>query len=225
LPEVPGLRQKAVDYATQLGRIEGTAANLEKAASRRLAEAAPLRSQAGVSANKELDYGRKRAEDLIGQKVESGQKIVADAEKSSSAGYKEAVAKAQIVAKDGFAPEEMRKLLITGERGQLTQAARALAGTPGGKEAMLGTVRNTLSTLSPAALEKTWNGRLRELMQDGQLIPKPAFAKLDADVQAVFRAHEGKAAKTLVQQLIERAVPTVGAMGVSTVRAMGASQQ
>jgi hypothetical protein len=62
-------------------------------------------------------------------------------------------------------------------------------------------------------------------MQDGQLIPKPAFAKLDADVQAVFRAHEGKAAKTLVQQLIERAVPTVGAMGVSTVRAMGASQQ
>lgn len=217
MPEVPGLKAKTTAYANQLERIESTVGKLGKSAERRTAEAAPLRAQAGIAKEKEVALSREQASNVIGQNVEKGKDIVGAAEKSSSAQYKATMDKAQVIGEDGFKAEEMRKFLFSGDRAGILKATRALAGVPGGQEAMAKTVRLELAKVSPYKLENVWSDRIREITKEGGFLSPAQFTKLDADVQAIIKANRGPESKKLLQTVVEQALRGTGALLSSTI--------
>lgn len=177
--EIPGLDTKVSTYASTLNNVEKAVGGLEK-------EAATLDKK--VAATKE-----------------QGQAV---AEKTVQDARREAIEKTQVVANKGFPQDEMRDLILKGSPQQMQQAAFYLAGTPGGKEAMLDTIKLVLSRETPKAIEKAWDRGLGDVMAKGGLIPKESLAALDKQVRAIVSsaAPDERILKKLIRKAITGAI-------------------
>lgn len=206
--EVPGLKQKLTAYADKLEKIERTTGKLQEKAAALQKEKSGLREGLPAQEAKLMDAARKEQTARLGSRVEERQQLVAGAEKLGKEQVAAVQAKVQAVVKEGFPAESVGKLLTGGTRQELATASRYLAGVPGGKQALEGSVRNVLARTSPSKLQQVWDERLKVALAEGGVLPPKAIAKLDADVQKVLLSHEPKVAKTMVDRLVSAAVLT-----------------
>jgi GNAT superfamily N-acetyltransferase len=139
----------------------------------------------------------------------------------------EAEAKAAAVLPKGDSPPDtVRKLLTGSSLDGLKHTVRYIAGNPGGKKVLEGSVRNLLAQESPKQIAKLWNERLYEVIKEGGLMDKGALAKLDTDVQRVLRAEVPETEKQrLLQKMFAGAVATTGNVGVAAGRMIGQAKE
>lgn len=216
--EVPGLSEKATAYAGKVEQIERVSGGLEKKATAFAAEKAKTTSDAALTADKVMSDARKDRETRLRSRSDERGEIVKSAGEAAASTRNAVVEKAQAVVKAGFPAEATRRLLMSGTPEELQQATRYLAGTPGGKAALDGSVRSVLKELSQQKLEQTWNERLLPMLREGQLVKGGDLAKLQQDVNYVLRAYEGKAARTLTQKLVTAALGSAGGTAAARVK-------
>lgn len=204
--EVPGLQGKVESYAEKLGKIERVGEKLEGRAGERVKEAGRVRSVAEIAAEKLQEGAPKQAKLTVEGLQKERDVMLKGVEAEAKEVRAAAQERAKGIVKEGFPAEATRKLLLTGSPEELKEATRYLAGSPGGKEALRGSVRNVLATLPPTKLEAVWHERMMPMLREGGLLPKKDLAKLEVDVQRVLLAHSGKEALTAVQRVVRAAL-------------------
>ena len=205
--EVPGLQGKEQAYGEKLARIEATAGKLEAKSAALQAERQGIAKALPGQLDKVKAEGLAEATARVGSRVEEGKEVVRSASEAGQQMTKTAVEQAKRIVGDDFPATEVRKLLTQGKPEDLKKAFQYMAGAPGGREAIEGSVRNTLSqaSLSPGKLKSLWDDRLSVALQSSGMEPA-RLAKLDKEVKAVIAREEPKAARTKVQKLLNAAI-------------------
>ena len=242
--EVPGLQDRVTKYAEELAAIEKREGFLKGKAAVREGERAKLgeatRKEAGAITEKAAGEAQKVREAAEKQhatalaKADTQQaKLEAQAQKDATKqkqdilkqGYKESEAvkkaatdKAKAIVGGGFDAGKLQSALLSGPVEHLPTMFKYLAGTPGGPEAIEGSVRQALASTGPGKLRAAWDGRLKVALENGNVLTGDAMAKLDKDVQTAYLKMEPKeaqsTAKRLIEQAIRRTVGMVGAAGL-----------
>lgn len=222
LREIPGLQGKLSGYASKLQTIErysGDAAG--RVAGVQKAKNDLLQGVTGKTATAETE-GLKAAAALR-EGMPAKQTAVLDAGgKAAQLVRQEAEARAAAVLPKGDSPPDVVRKLLTGSSlDGLKHTTRYIAGNPGGKKALEGSVRNLLAQESPKQIAKLWNERLYEVIKEGQLLDKGTLTKLDTDVQRVLRSEIPESEKQrLVQKMFAGATATTAVTGVAAGKAI-----
>jgi hypothetical protein len=219
--EVPGLQAAAGKYTGKLSQIERVEGGLQKRGQSRLAEARKAQAaipEVAAAADAATTARQLKAEGLAAAGRKQQAAVVEGAEAEAKATRAAVESRAAAVVKDGFPAEGVRKLLLGGSPEDLRTATRYLAGAPGGKAALEGSVRNVLAEVAPAKLDAVWRDRMAPMLREGQLVPAAAMRKLEADVARVLRAHSGAPAVTMVQRLVVAAMAGAAGQGAAAVK-------
>lgn len=212
--EVPGLQRSAEAYASRLGKIEETAGKASAKAQGWKDQARAVVPEAEKVATKESAESIGRASKMAEGSVATQNRILQDGEKSAAEASKEAAAPAQGLAnvlQSGEKPEAIRSLLLTGKPEQTRLAAQIASKTPEGKKDLENSVRQITSGMTESTLRRSWEDRLRPMLQDGKMLSPERFKALETDVQRVLSAHGGKTRLSLVQRHIIAAIGATGA--------------
>lgn len=230
--EVPGLQERTQKYADELAAIEKREGWLKGKAGERTAEKEKLGAQtrketAGITEKAQADAAKVRADaekahSAAVTKAQAQQtKLEAQATKDATKqkqdilkqGYKESEAvkkaatdKAKAIVGNGFDAGKLQAALISGPVEHLPTMFKYLAGTPGGREAIEGSVRQALAATGPGKLRAAWDGRLKIALENGNVLTGAAMAKLDKDVQTAYLKMEPKEAQSTAKRLIEQAI-------------------
>lgn len=208
--EVPGLQQKVTEYAQKVQRIEATGGRVEASAAKMGKEAETVKPKAAVEADRMMEDARKEASARVGSRVDERQTIVKEATASATEARKAVEAKAQAVIKSGFPAEATKKLLASGTPEELATASRYLAGAPGGKAALEGSVRGVLRDMGEKEIATTYRDRIVPMLREGKVLKPEALAKLDQDVAAVLKAYKGPEQRSAVRKIVMAALTATG---------------
>jgi hypothetical protein len=238
LREVPGMQQRVEAYAKKLQGIEqrealsaGRAAKYqnEKAGIRESVnkDAAAITDKAQGEAAKVTAKAEKQHADAMAAAAKQQEKLnlqAANAEqkqKQSILGQagKEVVAaksamqaKAKAIVTDGMDAPKLYSLLTTGDTTHLKGALQYVAGAPGGKEALEGSVRKAMATVSPAKLEAVWDGRLKPALEAARSLPPETIAKIDKDIKNAYKTMTPEVAQKLSKRILDAALTRASAL-------------
>jgi hypothetical protein len=232
--EVPGLRQRVDDYAAKLAKIEakegasagrvaklqkekeairtGTLPATEKMLTQAQGEAAKVTKAAEGKHAQELAKAETQQQRLNAaaakQEAQQKQKILGQGYKDAEALKEKTMAQAKAIVSEKMDAGKLYSMLTTGDAANLGKAFAYVAGAPGGKRAIEGTVRKAVANVSPNKLEQVWDGRLKVALQEGKVLPPATIAKMDADIKAAYKKMAPEAAKTFTQRLVHRMMAT-----------------
>lgn len=132
--------------------------------------------------------------------------VLKGSQKSADEAFGASMKGSQTYNKTGFDAPTMQALLKSNDKPAIEKALNQVAGTPGGKEQLVGLARNTLGTQGKKDVGQTWEN-LGPIMQ--RLIPANEYAKLAKDVSALQKAGDTKEARNAFARLAEKAILTV----------------
>jgi len=203
--EVPGLSKDLQGYANRLSKIESTAGKVEKSAEKLQkaggAELEGARRAAGVEREESIRRAGKIGEGSVATQarvLEQGEKAGREAAAQAAAPAE----KLRSMLAGGERPEAVRDLLLNGKPEQTRLAARIASQTPQGQRQLEDSVRQITAQMNEKTLQKTWNERLKPMLQDGKMIPPERLKALDQDISRLLRAYQGKPPVGLVQKHI-----------------------
>ncbi|WP_321889504.1 hypothetical protein [Paraburkholderia bannensis] len=162
-----------------------------------------------------------KAERVVADAVEDAQNFVAHAEIEQQRILRKAELEATRIREDLGGPAErlgawlssaenpnaaIKDLLLLGTAEQLGLTAKYLAATPGGSDALDGTLRTLLRDMPEPELREAWLNRLRPMLIEWQMLPQEQFQKLDADVSNLLSAYEKRPGLTRAQKYVIAAV-------------------
>lgn len=212
--EVPGLQKSTQDYAKRLAKIEQTAQKVEKSAAEKGKAAVAETEGARRAAATEREESIKRAVQVGEGSLKTQQRVLETGEKSAEAARAQAAApaeKLQSILGSGERPEAVKDLLLNGKPEQTRLAARIASQTPQGKRQLEDSVRQITARMGEKELARTWQDRLKPMLEDGKMLSPDRMKALDGDVQRVLKAYKGKEALTLVQRHIIAAIGSAAA--------------
>ena len=213
--EVPGLQKSVTDYANKLQRIEATAGKVSAKAESFKKEAGAIPEAAQATAATERQAAIKKAGQIGEGSLAAQGRVLEEGQKTAAGAVKEAQApgvKLQGILSGSERPEAIRNLLLNGAPEQTRLAARIAAGSPKGRQALEGSVRQLTAGMTEKNLQQTWNERLKPMLTDGKMLSPERLVALEKDVQRVLRAYKGKDRLTLVQRHIIAAIGAGGSI-------------
>jgi hypothetical protein len=207
--EVPGLRGSITDYALRLQKIERTAAAAGKSAEGFGKQAEATTEGARRAAGAEQEASIKQAGKAAEGSLESQQRVLQQGEKQAEAARAKAAGPAEGLQKilgGGERPEAVKDLLLNGKPEQTRLAARIASQTPEGKRQLEDSVRQITARMGEKELTRTWNDRLKPMLEDGKMLPPERMKALTQDVERLLKSYRGKPPLTLVQRHIYAAI-------------------
>ncbi len=162
-----------------------------------------------------------KAERVVADAAEDAQNFMAKSESEQQRTLRKAELEAKGIRDDLGGPAErlgawlssaenpnaaMKDLLLHGTAEQLGLTAKYLAATPGGSDALDGTLRTLLRDMPEPALREAWLNRLRPMLIEWQMLPQEQFLKLDADVSNLLGAYQKRPRPTRAQKYVIAAV-------------------
>lgn len=204
--EVPGLEKDVVAYAGRLGQLEKAHSGLKGIATRQQELAKGVRKAGPEQAIVVAKGAREVEKTMLEQSVKRQEAVVKSAEGQGKALREAAETRVAKAKGNGFPSEVVKGFLLDGNREEMVQAMRAMAGTPGGKTAVEGSVRNVLRDMPAKKLAETWNGRLKEALTEARVLNPTQMAELHKQVQAVLDVYAPHEAKAKVSALVMSAL-------------------
>lgn len=162
-----------------------------------------------------------KAEQVMAEAAEDAQNFLAHSEIEQQRILRKAELEAKRIWEDRGAPAErlrallssaenpkaaVEELLLHGTAEQLGLAAKYTAATPGGNDALDGTLRQLLHDMPEPELREAWINRLRPILIEWQMLPQEQFRKLDADVSDLLSAYQKRPGLTRAQKFVIAAV-------------------
>lgn len=191
LREEPGIAMSADTYVRKLQQTERVADKLGKRATGYQSSKEQTLAAGAKESAAEVEGATKRASAAAEGSVKTQQEVRVAGEKEAAGIRKAAGERAEVLRKGNFPAEATRKLLTTGSPEEISYATKALAGMPGGKKAIEGSVRGVLRDANPRNIGQLWDERIGPMLRDGNLLPKSEYMKLEADVKRVIAAADG----------------------------------
>jgi vacuolar-type H+-ATPase subunit H len=163
-------------------------------------------------AEKVLTEGREAARKLLQQSAITQERIVREAQQEAERIRAELGGPAErlsaLLSSANDSPEAIRSLILHGTPEQTQLAAKYIAASPGGYEALDGSVRQILLGMGETELRETWVNRIRPMLTNGKMLPPERLQKLEADVESLLRAYQRGPALTRVQKYVIAALVT-----------------
>lgn len=212
--EVPGLQKSVSDYAARLAKIENTAAKVGKSAEQFGKSGAAGVEEAAKVAGRERAESIARAGQVAEGSMKAQQRLTEEGGKAAQGAVEQAAApakKLQSLLQGGERPEAVRDLLLNGKPEQTRLAARIASQTPQGRQQLEDSVRQITARMGEKELTRTWNDRLKPMLEDGKMLPPERMKALNADVQRVLKAYKGRESLSLIQRHIIAAIGSAGA--------------
>lgn len=212
--EVPGLQKSVSDYAAKLAKIESTAAKVGKSAEQFGKTGTVGVEEAAKVAGRERADTIARAGQVAEGSVKAQQRLMEEGQKAAKGAVEQAAApaqKLQSLLQGGERPEAVRDLLLNGKPEQTRLAAKIASQTPQGRQQLEQSVRQITARMGEKELTRTWNDRLKPMLEDGKMLPPERMKALNADVQRLLKAYKGKDSLSLIQRHIIAAIGSVGA--------------
>lgn len=208
--EVSGLNKKVQDYATKLEQIERVTGKLGKRADVATKAAESERATGSKLAEEELVAARKRASQAAEGSVATQERVLKQGQEAANAAKEQVGGAAERLGtslKAGEAPETVRNLLLNGNQEQTRLAASYLSRTPGGKEVLEQSVRQSVRNMNENKLRQEWQERVLPMLKEGKMLPPERIAALETDVNRILNAYKGKDKLSLIQRHIIAALP------------------
>lgn len=112
----------------------------------------------------------------------------------------------QIFNKDGFDTATIQQLLKSNDQPAIKKALDTVAGTPGGKEQLVGLARNVLSTQNKKTVTETWQN-LGPIVK--RLISPTEYEKIAIDVKVLEKAGDTTETRSKLRRLTEKALLSI----------------
>jgi hypothetical protein len=167
----------------------------------------------GISeSEKVVSEATEEARKLLRESAITRERIVRDAEQEAERIRTEFGGPAQRLAaflSTQDAPDAIRNLILQGTPEQTPLAAKYAAESPGGYEALDGSVRQIMRDMSEMELRETWANRIRPMLTDGKMLPPERLQKLEADVENLLRSYQQGPAWKKITKYVIAALATV----------------
>lgn len=212
--EVPGLQKSVADYAQKLQKIESVAEKVGQRAQQFKKTGAAEFDEAVKVAGRERAESIARAGKAAEGSVETQQRLLNEGQKAAKAATEQAAGPAvglQKILQNGERPEAVRDLLLNGKPEQTRLAARIAGQTPQGRMQLEQSVRQITARMGEKELARTWQDRLKPMLEDGKMLSPERMKALDTDVRRLLKAYEGPERLSLVQRHIIAAIGSAGA--------------